>query len=149
MKAGEARELFATAHVARLATADAEGRPHLVPICFAVDGETIYTAVDQKPKRTTALRRLENIAVNARASALADRYEDDWSRLWWVRADGIARTIDVGAPEHRRAVALLADRYPQYGDDPPAGPAVALAVERWSGWRYGQSGAEASPRPVP
>jgi PPOX class probable F420-dependent enzyme len=139
MKAGEAREQFATARVARLATADADGRPHLVPICFALDGETIYTAVDQKPKRTIALHRLENIAVNARASALADRYDDDWSRLWWVRADGMARTIGIHAAEHRRAVALLADRYPQYRDDPPAGPAIALAVMRWTGWRYDHS----------
>ncbi len=136
MRAGEARELFAAVPVARLATADAEGRPHLVPICFALDGDLVYTAVDQKPKRTTALRRLENLLVNPCASALADRYDDDWSRLWWVRADGIARTIEVGAPEHRHAVSLLADRYPQYRADPPAGPVIALAVERWTGWRY-------------
>src|SRR5262245_54097524 len=80
MRPIEARSLFATARVARLATADAGGRPHLVPICFAIEGDLILTAVDHKPKRATRLRRLENVAANPRVSALADRYDDDWSR---------------------------------------------------------------------
>ena len=93
MDAETARELFASVRVARLATVDPGGRPHLVPITFALDGDAIVTAVDHKPKSTTKLRRLENIAANPEVSVLADRYEDDWSRLWWARADGTARVI--------------------------------------------------------
>jgi len=139
MTAAEARALFATARVARLATADAEGRPHLVPICFAIDGDRIVTAVDHKPKRASRLRRLENIAVNPRASALVDVYDDDWTRLWWARADGAARSEDPGSSEHGRLARLLAQRYPQYLEEPPEGPAIVLSVSQWSGWRYDQS----------
>jgi PPOX class probable F420-dependent enzyme len=139
MMATEARALFATARVARLATADAGGRPHLVPICFALDGDRVVTAIDHKPKRTTRLRRLENIAANPAACALADRYDDDWTQLWWARADGTARAVEHGSPEHGRWVALLAERYPQYRERPPAGPAIVLSVSRWSGWRYDPS----------
>jgi PPOX class probable F420-dependent enzyme len=131
---GEARELFASARVARLASCDAEGQPHLVPITFAVEGDTILTAVDHKPKRTTHLRRLANIAANPRVSVLADRYEDDWSRLWWARADGTARVLEPGAPAHAEAVAGLAARYEQYRERPPEGPAIEISVSRWSGW---------------
>ncbi|HEY7151334.1 MAG TPA: TIGR03668 family PPOX class F420-dependent oxidoreductase [Solirubrobacterales bacterium] len=138
MRRAEARALFEPARVARLATADAEGRPHLVPICFALDGDRIVTAVDHKPKRTTGLRRLRNIEANPRASALVDAYEDDWTRLWWARADGAARAVDPGSPEHRRAVELLGERYHQYREQPPEGPAIVLSVSHWSGWRYDQ-----------
>lgn len=139
MTASAARALFATARVARLATADAGGRPHLVPICFALDGNDLLTAVDQKPKRTSRLRRLDNIAANPHASALVDHYSDDWSSLWWARADGTARIVAPESAEHGRVVALLAKRYPQYEDDPPAGPAIVLSVMRWSGWSYDQA----------
>jgi PPOX class probable F420-dependent enzyme len=139
MKDSDARALFAAARVARLATADARGRPHLVPICFALDGDRLYTAIDHKPKRGPRLRRLDNIAANPLASALADHYEDEWSALWWVRADGDARIVGPGESEHGSAVALLVGRYPQYRDRPPAGPAIVLRVLRWSGWRYDQS----------
>ena len=135
MEEDEARSLFATARVARLATADARGVPHVVPVVFALAGETVYHAVDRKPKRTTALKRLANVAENPRASLLADRYEEDWARLWWVRADGSARVVEPGAGEWDRAIALLRERYEQYADAPPEGPAVAVDVERWSGWR--------------
>jgi PPOX class probable F420-dependent enzyme len=131
----EARTLFASVPVARLATCDAARRPHLVPITFALDGGAIVTAVDHKPKRTTRLRRLANIAANPRVSVLADHYEDEWSRLWWVRADGTARVIEPGAPGHGDAVSRLAERYEQYRERPPSGPAVAISVTRWSGWR--------------
>ncbi len=113
----------------------ADGRPHLVPICFAVDSETIYNAVDHKPKRTMRLRRLANIELNPRASVLVDHYEDeDWSRLWWARADGSARALESDSQEARRAVELLCGRYAQYRLTPPRGPVLALDVERWSGW---------------
>jgi PPOX class probable F420-dependent enzyme len=134
--AAEARELFAAARVARLATADAAGRPHLVPVVFAVAGDVVYSAVDAKPKRTTALKRLANVRANPRVALLADHYDDgDWDALWWARADGLARVLDGGDPEAPRAVALLGERYLQYREQPPRGPVLAVSVERWSGWR--------------
>jgi PPOX class probable F420-dependent enzyme len=125
-----ARARFAASRVARLATVTAEGRPHIVPVCFALEGDTVYTAVDAKPKRTSALRRLENIARNPRVALLVDHYEEDWTRLWWVRADGSARVHDA-LPA---AIELLTARYEQYAEQPPAGPVIAVAVDRWSGW---------------
>jgi PPOX class probable F420-dependent enzyme len=101
---------------------------------FAVDGDTVYHAVDSKPKRTRALRRLSNIRENPRVTLLADRYDDDWSRLWWVRADGLARVIDLGDPAADRALELLAARYEQYRAQRPGGPVVAVQVEKWTGW---------------
>ena len=106
--------------------------PHLVPIVFAVAGETIYSVVDAKPKRTTELRRLQNVRSNPRVSILVDHYDDtDWSALWWVRADGTARVLDLDDPEAGRAIELLVRRYPQQRAE---GPALAVDVERWSGW---------------
>jgi PPOX class probable F420-dependent enzyme len=130
--AAEARARFAAARVARLATADAAGRPHLVPIAFAVDGDTVYSAVDAKPKRTRALRRLANVRENPAVSLLVDHWdEEDWAALWWARADGRGRVLDPDEPEARRAVELLRERYPaQRG----AGEVLAVEVERWSGW---------------
>jgi PPOX class probable F420-dependent enzyme len=117
--------------VARLATADALGRPHLVPIVFALDGDHVYSAVDAKPKRTTALRRLANVRENPAVALLVDHYDDDWDTLWWVRADGRGRVLDAGCDEARRAVDLLRARYPQQR---AAGAVLAVDVERWSGW---------------
>ncbi|MEV8514619.1 TIGR03668 family PPOX class F420-dependent oxidoreductase [Dactylosporangium sp. NPDC051484] len=127
----EARRRFAEASVARLATASPDGRPHVVPIVFAVDGDTIYHGVDAKPKRHTALRRLANLAVNPRAAVLVDHYEDDWAALWWVRAEGAAREIDPAGPEGRRALGLLRARYPRYE---LKGSLIGIDVTRWSGW---------------
>jgi PPOX class probable F420-dependent enzyme len=136
MEPGEARERLAGARVARLATVGADGAPHIVPICFAVDSDAIYNAVDSKPKRDTRLRRLSNVAADARACVLADHYDDaDWSALWWARADGSARVLDPGSAEARRALTLLRGRYAQYRETPPSGPVLALDVRRWSGWR--------------
>ena len=132
MTAGEARERLAGARVARLATAGADGRPHVVPCTFAVLGEdTIVSAVDHKPKRTTALRRLANIAANPRVAVLADHYEDDWDALWWVRVDGSATVID----EPTAAIlAPLVAKYSAYATRPPEGPAIVVTLERWRGW---------------
>lgn len=130
----EARRRFAQERVARLATADATGQPHLVPVVFALAGETLYSAVDRKPKRTTALRRLANVAVNPRVALLVDRYDDDWSALWWARADGRARVLEAGEAEARAALVALTQRYPQYAQTPPDGPVIAVDVERWLGW---------------
>jgi PPOX class probable F420-dependent enzyme len=132
--ADEARRRFASARVARLATARADGRPHVIPIGFVLDGDVLYSAVDAKPKRTTRLRRLANVVENPAVSVLADHYDDDWSALWWARADGRGRVLDPHDPEAVRAVDLLVQRYPQYGEQRPRGPVLAVAVERWSGW---------------
>lgn len=130
----EARALFASAPVARLATVRPDGSPHIVPVCFAFSGETIYTAVDHKPKATAALARLRHIAAEPRVALLADRYEDDWSRLWWVRVDGDASIAD-SRQEREAASAALAAAYPQYADRPPQGPVIAVRPRRFSGWR--------------
>jgi PPOX class probable F420-dependent enzyme len=134
MTVEEARNRFAGARVARLATTDADKHPHLVPIVFALAGEAVYSAVDTKPKRTTALRRLANVAANPRVAVLVDHYDEDWRTLWWVRADGSARVLDGKELEGRQALALLVERYPQYRDQPPPGPVLAIDVERWSSW---------------
>jgi PPOX class probable F420-dependent enzyme len=125
------RRRFAAARVARLATADAAGRPHIVPVTFAVDGDVVYSAVDAKPKRTTALKRLANVAANPAVALLVDHYADDWSELWWVRADGTGRVLDPEDPEGVRALSLLADRYPRFA---ARGAVLAVDVRRWSGW---------------
>ena len=134
MTGPEARRRFVAARVARLATADAAGIPHVVPIVFAVDGDRVYSAVDAKPKRTRALRRLANITVNPNVAVLVDHYADDWSELWWARADGTARVVGSDTSDGEHAIALLTARYPQYVTDPPTGPVVVIDVERWSGW---------------
>ncbi|TNY35327.1 TIGR03668 family PPOX class F420-dependent oxidoreductase [Thermomonospora catenispora] len=136
LEAGEARRRLAAAPVVRLATVDERGRPHLVVTTFALDGDLIRMAVDHKPKRTRHLKRLRNIVGNPWVSVLADHYEDDWSRLWWVRADGRARVTD-DPRELRRTADLLAERYPQYRERPPQGPAITVQVQRWVGWIYG------------
>jgi PPOX class probable F420-dependent enzyme len=130
----ETRRRFASARVARLATADATGVPHVVPMVFALADNTIYSAVDAKPKRTTALRRLANVLANPRVSVLVDQYDEDWTALWWVRADGNARVIDASDPVARHALALLTQRYDQYRVCPPVGPVLAVEVHRWSSW---------------
>ena len=127
------RSRVTAARVAQLATVGGTGSPHLVPFCFVLDGETLYSAVDRKPKRTTRLRRLENAAAEPRVCVLVDHYEEDWSRLWWVRLDGRALTLEPGA-EADGALAALADKYPQYRSAPPDGPVLRIDVERWAGW---------------
>ncbi len=132
MDADAARARFAAARVATLATADRNGRPHVVPVVFAVAGDTIYTVTDAKRKRTTALRRLENVRENPAVALLVDHYDDsDWDALWWVRADGDGRVLDPEDAEARRAIALLAQRYPQQR---ALGSVLAIDVTRWSGW---------------
>ncbi|MDE1670984.1 TIGR03668 family PPOX class F420-dependent oxidoreductase [Nocardia gipuzkoensis] len=132
MSSEEARKRFATSPVARLATISARSRPHVVPIVFVVAREVIYTSVDAKPKTTTALRRLDNIAANPAVAVLVDRYGDDWTQLWWARADGDARIAEPD--EAAAAIRRLTERYPQYERQPPPGPVIAIDVARWSGW---------------
>jgi PPOX class probable F420-dependent enzyme len=139
-----ARERFASARVARLATVEGDGRPHLVPITFALLARRqIVTAVDHKPKRTAALQRLANIAANPDVCVLVDHYEDDWGRLWWVRADGRARVLGTAddEPEVReRALAALASKYREYRERAPAGALIVVDVTRFSGWTATESG---------
>jgi PPOX class probable F420-dependent enzyme len=120
------------ARVARLATVGPEGRPHVIPVCFVLLGDTVFTAVDHKRKRSRRLRRLTNIEACPDCSLLIDEYDDDWSRLWWVRLDGRGRVAEDG--EAATAVLALADKYPPYRADPPAGPVIAIDVLSWSGW---------------
>ncbi|ASR36163.1 PPOX class F420-dependent oxidoreductase [Prauserella marina] len=128
----EARDRFAAARVARLATVDEKGFPHLVPVTFTVLGNRIVFAIDAKPKSTTNLRRLRNIAANPAVAVLADHYDEDWSLLWWVRADGTATVLtDSGRDE---PVAALTAKYGQYTEQPPRGPVVSITATTWRGW---------------
>lgn len=127
------RRLVGAARVARLATVDAQGAPHAVPVCFALHGETVYSAVDHKPKRRGRLRRVANLEATGRACVLVDEYAEDWSQLWWVRLDGRGR-VAGDAAECDVAVAALVAKYRQYADQPPSGPVIAIDVDRWSGW---------------
>lgn len=130
-----ARERFVASPVARLATADAGGVPHAVPVTFAALDDVVYFAVDHKPKSTWDLRRLRNIRENPSVTVLVDHYAEDWSALWWARADGRGEVL-VDEQEKHRAVELLCGKYDQYRDSPPEGPVVAIRVEQWSGWAF-------------
>ncbi|TQL68809.1 PPOX class probable F420-dependent enzyme [Nocardioides albertanoniae] len=123
-----AAERFAAARVARLATASADGVPRIVPIVFAVLGDQLITAVDHKPKSTTRLRRLADIEANPAVSVLVDEYDDDWSQLWWARADGTARVHES------HDVDALVEKYHHYREQRPRGPVIVIDVARWSGW---------------
>ena len=127
------RKRLGEARVAHLATADAEGRSHVVPIAFAHRDENLYFVVDDKPKRSRNLKRLRNIAGNPRVSVLVDHYEDDWTRLWWVRVDGVAHIL-VHDTEAERAIDLLARKYAQYERTRPHGPVVEIRIEHITGW---------------
>ena len=127
------RERVVAARVARLATVTADGRPHIVPCCFTLAANTIYSAVDGKPKTTLALRRLANVEANPAASLLVDQYDDDWSALWWVRLDGVARVV-AELPERESALSVLAAKYPQYTRTPPTGDVIAIEVTAWRAW---------------
>ncbi len=135
-----------TARVGYLATTGANLQPHVVPVTFAVVGDRIVTAVDQKPKSTIALRRLQNIAENPLAAVLCDNYDEDWRRLWWVRADGAGRTTNDQA-SREMALTALASKYRQYRDDPPLGPVLVVTIRSWTGWQYGDRTASAPTAP--
>lgn len=123
----EARTRFAAARVARLATVDPDGHPHLVPVVFALEADTIVMAIDHKPKSRRDVRRLANIRANPVVSLLVDHYADDWTTLWWVRADGEATVTDT-------SVDPLVAKYPQYREIRPAGPTILVRVTGWTAW---------------
>ncbi|MFI5506372.1 TIGR03668 family PPOX class F420-dependent oxidoreductase [Mycobacterium sp. NPDC051804] len=134
----DAPALFAQSSVAMLATVGSDGAPHVVPVVFAVntdrDPPVVYTAVDAKRKSTKRLQRLANIEANPRVSILVDHYDDDWTQLWWVRADGVAE-IHQSGDEMASGYALLRRKYVQYQRLALDGPVVTIAVDRWAGWR--------------
>jgi PPOX class probable F420-dependent enzyme len=135
----EAWERLRSARVGRLATADRDGIPHVVPFVFAVDGRTIYWAVDAKPKRSPELKRLSNIRANPNVELVVDSYEEDWQELWWIRAKGTARVLDPGN-EWDLGVLLLSEKYEQYRMDAPAGPVVAIDVTQVVSWEARKGG---------
>jgi PPOX class probable F420-dependent enzyme len=136
MQSAEQAAFLTSQRVGRLATADARGNPHVVPVCFAVEAATLYITIDEKAKRASArpLKRLRNMMENPSVAFVADRYDDDWSLLGWVMLRGHADILTEGA-EHDRAQALLRERYPQYRtmqlDDLPV---IALRVAQATSW---------------
>ena len=134
------RERLAAARVARLATVSADGRPHLVPVVFALVGDVVWSAVDAKPKTTRNLRRLANIEATGRASLLVDAYDEDWTALWWVRVDGPAQVLPTQDPAAVVAVDALVAKYPQYRENRPDGPVVAVRCDTWRSWSASPDG---------
>lgn len=133
MTEDEARQRVVAARVGRLASIGVDGRPHVVPVCFALDGARVVSAVDGKPKRTLQLRRLENVRRDPRVQLLVDHYDEDWSLLWWVRISGDASVIERGALRDD-AIDLLAHKYRQYRHQRPSGPALVIDVTAISSW---------------
>jgi PPOX class probable F420-dependent enzyme len=135
---------LATARVARLATADESGRPHVIPVCFVFadlgyGGAAIYIVLDQKPKSVelTRLRRVRNILANPQVSLVIDHYDEDWTRLWYLLVQGRAELIESGA-EPADAVSLLRSKYPQYRKmDLDGNPVIKITPERATGWSGG------------
>jgi PPOX class probable F420-dependent enzyme len=133
VETAELRRRFASSPVARLSTVRPDGGPHVVPIVFALIEDTVFSAVDAKPKRSTDLQRLANVRADPRCALLVDHYEDDWRRLWWVRADGTGEVVDAPPVQHP-GIRALVQRFPEYRDEPPSGPLLAVTVRRWTGW---------------
>ena len=129
----EALARLTGAQVAHLATVRPDGRPHLIPITFAVVAANIVTAVDHKPKTTQDLQRLKNIEINPSVSVLVDHYDENWERLWWVRVDGPADVHHRGGI-YEQGIAALVDKYPQYRARRPDGPLIAISQDRVVRW---------------
>ena len=134
MDEASARDALAGGRVGHLATVRADGWPHVVPCCFALVGDVVYSAVDAKPKRSRSLQRLANVDANPMASLVVDHYDDgDWRQLWWVRVDGTARVLT----EASAALAALAAKYEQYRAALPPGPVLAIEISGWRWWSAG------------
>lgn len=134
-------QLLTAAPVGRLATADAAGVPHVIPVCYAFDGQVIYSALDQKPKRAALprLKRVRNIQANPQVALVIDHYEADWQRLWYILLTGRAELLLEG-DERVEAIKLLRRKYPQYRDMPiDPNPVIKITPGRVVSW-------EASPK---
>jgi PPOX class probable F420-dependent enzyme len=131
----EMRRRVAAARVARLATIDPDGAPNVVPLVFVLDGDIVYSSVDEKPKGTRELRRLQNLRRDPRFMLLVDHYDEEWPTVWWVRLRGRGRVLEEGA-QREHALRLLAEKYEQYEEEAPQGAVIALDVEEWRGWAY-------------
>ena len=134
LEQAEARRRFAAARVAVLASRRPGGGMHQVPVTFVVVGDEVLLVTDGKPKRGGRLQRHANLAADPRGGLLVQHWDEDWSRLWWVRADGRALVSDDEA-DLAHAGALLREKYPQYAEVPISTPVILLRVERWSGWQ--------------
>jgi len=137
MDRDEAWARVRSARVGRMATVTSQGRPHVVPFVFVLAGQgstrIVYWTVDHKPKRSRDLKRIRNIEANTAVEFVVDGYDEDWDRLWWVRCSGIARVV-VSQDERGSALRALEEKYPQYANDPPDGPVVAIEIESIDGW---------------
>ena len=134
----EARARFTESAVLRLATVSDDGQPHLVPCTFVVDRSgRVAIGIDNKPKSSAYLRRLANLSQNPGVSLLVDHYADDWTQLWWVRADGTA-TVERSGPEHGEHWSQLRGKYSQYDDQILDGPVIVVTIESWTGWAFAQ-----------
>jgi PPOX class probable F420-dependent enzyme len=133
MEIATIRRRVSEARVARLASVRPDGRPHVVPCCFALDGDVVYSVVDAKPKSTLALRRLENVRANPTVALLVDHYTEDWAALWWIRLDGTARVVESG-DDRNHALEHLRAKYRQYVREPPPGPVITIDVTDWRAW---------------
>jgi PPOX class probable F420-dependent enzyme len=136
----EARRRLTAARVGHLATVRPDGRPDVVPFCFAVEGDVLYTAVDAKPKSTAALQRIANVQAHADVTVLVDHYDEDWSRLWWVRARGRAQVVGDDEALRERALTALAAKYEQYRRRSPPGPVLAVTLTEYRSWEGSGAG---------
>lgn len=136
---GSLRDRITASRIGRMATVRSDGTPHVVPITFAISNETLVTVIDAKPKRTTKLQRLRNLRTNPAVSVIVDHYDDNWSALWWIRIDGLARVVEGDvlagdAPERNAAIAALVAKYPQYRATAPGGPVIIVQPTCWTAW---------------
>ena len=143
MDPAEATRRLTASKVGSIATVRPDGSPHVVPFVFAASeaghGLVIYWSVDDKPKRSRELQRLVNIRAHPAVEIEVNRYDDDWTQLWWVRASGIAQEV-TSVDERERALVALATKYAPYAAHPPSGPVVAIRVQRVAGWASGATG---------
>ena len=136
MLTGQARHFLDHHRVARFATADPGGQPHIVPICYAVSGDSVYFTIDEKPKRLTdkPLKRIRNLQQNPHVALVVDRYDEDWTRLGWGMVQGEAALLDNGE-EHSKAQRLLKARYPQLDEMQISElPVIAIRIKRVVSW---------------
>jgi PPOX class probable F420-dependent enzyme len=133
---GEIRRRFAAARVGYLATVNSDRRPHLVPVTFALRGKAIVTVTDAKPKSSSVLQRHRNVASQPHVSVLVDEYDDDWTKLWWARADGRATLLTQADNDYANGLSALVEKYPQYAAQSPSGLMIWIQVISWSGWSH-------------